>query len=224
MCVADLLTQLFGVRVDEVSRAVEVTQNGGWWTLPSMDPLDEPAAWRHALSGDGEAFGRLFDAHGGRVFRHARRLTSDHHDAEDVVAAAFLELWRKRRDVRMVNGSVLPWLLVTATNLSLNQRRGRRRHQALLDRLPRHREERSGDGRLQPEDPEVDPNLVTSIRGLSNVDQQLLALVALEGFPLREAAEALGLSEQAARSRWQRVRRRLAADHTQDSLALALES
>jgi RNA polymerase sigma-70 factor (ECF subfamily) len=205
----------------EVSCGVEVMQNGGGRTLPCMDPPDEPAAWRRALAGDGEAFGRLFDAHSGRVFRHARRLTSDRHDAEDVVAAVFLELWRRRRDVRMVNGSVLPWLLVTATNLSLNQRRGRRRYRALVDRLPRHREGGSGDGRLQPEDLDVDPNLVTSIRGLNHVDQKLLALVALEGFPLREAAEAIGLSEQAARSRWQRVRRRLAADYTPDSLSLS---
>lgn len=188
-----------------------------------MDPLDEPAAWRRALAGDGEAFGRLFDAHGGRVFQHARRLTSGRHDAEDVVAAVFLELWRRRRDVRVVNGSVLPWLLVTATNVSLNQRRGSRRYRSLLDRLPRHSEEGTGDRPLQPEDLDVDPNLVASIRELKHADQQLLALVALEGFPLREAAEALGLSEQAARSRWQRVRRRLAADYTPDSLSLALD-
>lgn len=102
-----------------------------------MDPFDESVAWRRALDGDGEAFGRLFDAHSARVFRHARRLTSDVHDAEDVVAAAFLELWRRRRDVRTVNDSVLPWLLVTATNLSLNHGRGLRRYRSLLDRLPR---------------------------------------------------------------------------------------
>lgn len=45
----------------------------------------------------------------------------------------------------------------------------------------------------------------------------------MEDYPLRAAAAALGLTEHAARSRWQRIRRRLAHDHTHDSLALAVE-
>lgn len=184
-----------------------------------MDALDEAAAWRRALAGDGEAFGCLFDAHCARVFRHVRRLTSGVHDAEDVVAAAFLELWRRRRKVRLVNDSVLPWLLVTATNLALNQSRGQRRYRALLDRLPRHGEEGPGPAAPHAEDLAVDPELLDSIRALRRTDQELLVLVALEGVPLREAAEVLGLSEQAARSRWQRVRGRIATDHARGPLA-----
>lgn len=192
-------------------------------TFQAVDPLDEPATWRRAVDGDGEAFGRLFDAHSGRVFRHARRLTTGVHDAEDVAAATFLELWRQRRKVRMVNGSVLPWLLVTASNLSLNHGRGMRRYKALLDRLPRHRDEEAQAGGLLPEDLDVDPELLASIRALGNVDRQLLALVALEDYPLREAAQALGLSEQAARSRWQRIRRRLATEHPPGPVAFAVD-
>jgi RNA polymerase sigma-70 factor (ECF subfamily) len=188
-----------------------------------MDPLDEPAAWRRALAGDGNAFGRLFDAHSGRVFRHARRLTDDVRDAEDVTAAAFLELWRRRRNVRIVNESVLPWLLVTATNLSLNQRRGLRRYRTLLARLPRNSGEGCEATGLLPEDLDVDPELLASIRALNPLDQKLLALVALEDVPLREAAEVLGLSEQAARSRWQRLRKRITADYTPPG-ALAVAS
>jgi RNA polymerase sigma-70 factor (ECF subfamily) len=62
---------------------------------------DEPL-WRRSLDGDGDAFGRLFDRHRARVYRHACRLTATRHDAEDVVASAFLELWRRRGDVRLV--------------------------------------------------------------------------------------------------------------------------
>ena len=54
----------------------------------------------------------------------------------------------------------------------------------------------------------VDPLLLTAIRDLPALDQQLLALVALEGYPLADAAIALNMSTQAARSRWQRIRRR----------------
>lgn len=89
-----------------------------------MTSLDEAATWRKAVAGDGDAFGLLFDAHQHRVYRHALRMLRDRHDAEDVLAATFLELWRRRDAVRPVDGSVLPWLLVTAGNLSLNQARG----------------------------------------------------------------------------------------------------
>ncbi|WP_344676995.1 hypothetical protein [Tessaracoccus defluvii] len=36
-----------------------------------------------------------------------------------------------------MNGSVLPWVLVTATYTARNVGRSRKRHRALLDRLPR---------------------------------------------------------------------------------------
>ncbi len=190
-----------------------------------MNTRDEAATWRSAAAGDGEAFGRLFDAHQGRVYRHALRLTGNVHDAEEVVAGAFLELWRRRRSVRVVENSVLPWLLVTTGHLALNHGRGMRRYRALIARLP-HAEPNAAaaeDLALSRADLDVDPGLLSAIGALSSTDQHLLALVALEDYTLRAAAEALGITEQAARSRWQRVRRRLAHDRTFDPLALVLE-
>lgn len=202
-----------------------MTQNRAVRTFPGMNQTDEAVTWQRAVAGDGDAFGRLFDAHSGRVYRHALRMTGDVHDAEDVVAAAFLELWRRRRNVRVVDGSVLAWLLVTTGHLALNQGRGLRRYRAFLDRLPRGEQlvDAAEAQALASVALDVDPGLLAAIRSLSAADQQLLALVALEDYPLRTAAEALGLTEQAARSRWQRIRRRLARDHTPDSLALVAE-
>lgn len=175
-----------------------------------MNSRPEGEDWSAALKGDGPAFGRVFDAAHPRVYRHARRLCASIHDAEDVTAGAFLELWRRRDKVTLVEGSVTPWLLATTTNLALNQRRGLRRYQAFLARLPRTEAatedaaETALAGALG-----VDPLLLTAIRDLPSLDQQLLALVALEGYPLADAAIALNLSTQATRSRWQRIKRRL---------------
>jgi DNA-directed RNA polymerase specialized sigma24 family protein len=77
---------------------------------------------------------------------------------------------------------------------------------------------------MQRSELDLDPALIAAIKGLSSTDQHLLALVALEDYTLRAAAETLGITEQAARSRWQRVRRRLAQDHIPDPVALALEN
>lgn len=206
-------------------KLVRATQNWHVRTSPGMTMFDEAATWRLALAGDGDAFGRVFDAHQQRVYRHAFRMVSDQHDAEDVLAATFLELWRRRHAVRVVDGSVLPWLLVTAGNLSLNHGRGLRRYRVFLNRLPRSEEfvAPAETQALSQLDLDVDPALLATITSLNVTDRQLLSLVALEDYPLRAAAEVLGLSEQAARSRWQRLRRRLAQQHTPDSLTLAVE-
>ena len=45
-----------------------------------------------------------YDRHRDRVSCHAYRLTGNHHDAEDILASAFLKLWRRRNAVRMVEG------------------------------------------------------------------------------------------------------------------------
>ncbi len=166
--------------------------------------------WRRSLDGDGQAFGRLFDRHRDRVFRHAGRMAETRHDAEDVVASAFLELWRRRADVRLVDGSVLPWLLVTATNVGRNAARGTRRYRQFLEQLPR-----AGD---QPDVAEValdthalgvGTELRAGLRALKTTDACLFVLVALEGYEVTAAAAQLGLSVPAARARLHRVRAQL---------------
>jgi RNA polymerase sigma-70 factor (ECF subfamily) len=172
---------------------------------------EEHADWDHVLAGQADAFGNLFDRHRDRVFRHGCRFVDTREDAEDVLALAFLELWRLRKRVRLVDGSVLPWLLATTTNVALNHRRGVHRYRRFLARLPESAPaEDAAAESMRAVDVDVDPLLLEEIKHLSAIDQRLVALVAFEGFRLREAAAALGLSVDAARSRWQRIRRRLA--------------
>ena len=183
---------------------------------------NEEALWRRSLDGDGEAFGVLFDRHRDRVFRHACRLAQTRHDVEDVVASAFLELWRRRTEVRLVEQSVLPWLLVTATNLGRNTARGTRRYREFLERLPRAPEQPDvADVALGTHALGVDARLRTGLRLLSKTDVHLFVLVALEGYPVAAAAEQLGLSVSAARARLHRVRTKLREqldDHTPQGL------
>src|ERR1700712_5601389 len=150
---------------------------------------DETALWSRARSGDGRAFAALFDAHRDRAFRHALRLVASAHDAEDVVAAAFFELWRRRDAVPVVDGSVLPWLLVTTTNLARNSGRGLRRYQAAIDRLPRSQDlvdpAETAQERIARE------QLLAAGRALGEQDAALVLLTALEGSTPTEAAAAV---------------------------------
>ena len=177
--------------------------------MPAVVDSDE-ALWRRSLGGDGEAFGALFDRHRDRVFRHACRLVLTRQDAEDVVASAFLELWRRRADVRLVDRSVLPWLLVTATNFGRNTARGTRRYRRFLERLPRAADQPDvAEVALGTHALGVDARLRAGLLALNKTDAQLFVLVALEGYPVAVAAEQLDLSLSAARARLHRVRTRL---------------
>lgn len=169
--------------------------------------------WTSALAGSGEAFAQVFDLHRDRVYRHAMRLNGNVHDAEDVTAGAFFELWRRRTDVALVEGSVLPWLLVTTTNLSRNTARSLRRYRALIDSLPRSTTARSaGEIALeQLEEAQAAQRVREALRSLSKADAALIALTAFEGFSPAEAGAALGISDGAARTRLHRARARAAS-------------
>lgn len=184
-------------------------------TLRGVRVTEEPSEdvdWGRARQGDGEAFGRIFDCHQERVYRHALRLTADPHEAEDATAMAFLELWRRRADVRVVSGSVLAWLLVTTTNIVRNAVRARRRYQNFLATLPREHN--------APDVAELafgtllsggDQQLAAALRALPPMEAQMVSLVLLDDLALGDAAEVLGTSPGAAKSRLHRARVRLRA-------------
>lgn len=185
---------------------------------------DDGHLWSRSLAGDGDAFGVLFDRHRDRVYRHAYRLAQNRPDAEDTSAAAFFELWRQRAKVTLVQGSVLPWLLVTTTNCALNVRRATRRYDALLKKLPRTPDaEDSAVTYLQGSVlDDVDGRLATALRALKPVDLKLITLVALEGYDISAAATILQLSPGTAKTRIHRARQRLREQLPDPSLARPL--
>lgn len=173
----------------------------------------ESELWARSVDGDSAAFGELFDKHRDRVFRHAFHLIGDVHDAQDAAATVFLELWRRRKHVRVVDGTILPWLLITTTNTCRNIQRAARRYRAFIDALPRDPNPRSAEEELLRHQPlhALDEPLVVALRRLSPTDMQLFALVNLEDYPISQAAAVLGLSSTAAKTRLHRCRVRLRA-------------
>ncbi len=161
--------------------------------------LTDAACWARALEGDGAAFGEIFDRHRDRVFRHSLHLVPNAEDADDIVATVFLEAWRNRHRVRFVEDSMLPWLLVVATNASRNVARSTRRYRAVLRRLP---------------PPSAEPDLAerfdagpaeAAYAKLSAAHRQVVALCVLAGLTEAEAAEALGVPRGTVKSRLSRA-------------------
>jgi RNA polymerase sigma factor (sigma-70 family) len=161
--------------------------------------------WQEALAGNGESFAVVFERHQHRVFRHSLALVPELDDAKDVVAVAFLEAWRKRSTVRFVDGSLLPWLLVTATHAAQNISRSSRRYRSLLERVPP-----SGDA---PDPAELvdDGPAVAALGALSENHRTIVTLCIIEGLTLAEAARLLRIPVGTAKSRLHFAKAALAA-------------
>lgn len=168
---------------------------------------DDQALWSRSLKGDADAFGLLYDRHYDRVFRHAYRLCDQSHDADDVTASSFFELWRLRGRVRLVDGSILPWLLVTTTNVARNYGRALSRYRRLLTSLPRALDApSSSDESLRGEMGEEATQALAILNGL---DLKLVSLIVFEEYSIAAAAAVLELTPAAAKSRMHRARQRM---------------
>ena len=175
--------------------------------------------WHLVLAGDSRRFGIVWDRHHDRVFRHLIASGNTASGAEDLTAAAFLELWRRRGAVRFVDGSLLPWLIVTAQNVSRNAARAKRRYERFLAALPAPSVTPDPADLIADRDHEHLITLREAIAAARPDDATLLAMTALEGFTIREAAAALGLTESAAKMRLTRLRRRLKTAVTSQPLS-----
>lgn len=163
-------------------------------------------------NGDPNAFRELFDEHVRSVYNHAFRLTENWAVAEDVVSLTFLEAWRLRERVDVhVDGSLRPWLLGIATNVTRNVRRAARRHAVTLARLPKQQAEPDfADevaGRI--DDRERTALVRKALAALGKAEREVLALCVFSGLDYAEAAEALGVPVGTVRSRLSRARQRL---------------
>ncbi|MFE0178317.1 RNA polymerase sigma factor [Streptomyces sp. NPDC059002] len=162
--------------------------------------------------GDADAFGELFDAYARSVYNHAYRLTGDWAQAEDIVSLTFLDAWRLRDRLDAEGGSVRPWLLGIATNVTRNTRRAARRHAAAVARLPR--DEVVADfaevvaGSL--DDREQLALVRTALASLRRAEREVLALCVWSGLDYAAAARALGIPVGTVRSRLSRARAKLA--------------
>jgi RNA polymerase sigma factor (sigma-70 family) len=177
-----------------------------------VPPSDTPL-WTAGAEGDEVAFGQLFECHARAIYNHAFRLSGSWSVAEDVTQTTFVTAWRRRRDARLVDGSVLPWLLVIATNAARTEHRSRRRWHALLRRVPPEAE-----GTPDPADEVADRlrdeqrmrELLALVRKLPRAEREALALCVWSGVAYPQAAAILGVTEGAVRSRVSRARARLA--------------
>ena len=179
---------------------------------PNTGGEDDLALIELVLAGERRAFEPLVRKHERRVFRIALAVLGNVEDAEDAMQDTFVKVFRHldqfRRESRFTT-----WLIRIAVNASL-QKRQARKLSVSLDESP-HVESRSLPGRFEPwtADPEklhgkreIRQLVERAIQDLPPIYRETLILRDIEEMSAEEAAEALGITVPALKSRLLRAR------------------
>jgi RNA polymerase sigma-70 factor (ECF subfamily) len=160
-----------------------------------------------AAHGDSAAFDALYRRHVTVVYRHAYSLLGTRREAEEIAQDVFVTLWNKIASVRIVDRSLLPWLLTTSRYLCLNRRRALARNNArvhvdglsVLPPDPMSVEDRVRNRALREA-------IDDALAGLSDEDYTVYLLCIEEGLTYQQASLAMGVSHGAVRNRLARLR------------------
>lgn len=178
---------------------------------PATEVADDVELLTRAQAGDRVAFADLYDRHVRPVYWQAYSVVRDGSEAEEVTQDVFVTAWRRIRAITPVDGSMLPWLLVTAryTALNAHRRAARRASRSIDDDLPAGADssvEREVEAAL------VRAEIDKAVAALAPNDRRLYELCVEGDRTYQQAARELGVSHAVVRNRLHRLRTRLRAD------------
>ncbi len=156
-----------------------------------------------AQTGSQDAFAQLARRYVDVVYSAARRqVRNDAHAAEDITQAVFLLLARKARAIP-TDRPLSAWLLRVTAYCAANARRKQDR-QKLYERRSAMAADTSKQGGRSGDDPDwelLSPLLDQGISKLPAADRDAVLLRFIEKKSLRQIAEVLDISEEAAQKR-----------------------
>jgi RNA polymerase sigma-70 factor (ECF subfamily) len=160
---------------------------------------DEAVLVQRAIGHDAEAFGRLYDMHLDRVYRHIFYRVGNEQDAEDLTQQVFLKAWQAIDRYKKMTSPFIAWLMTISHNLVVDFYRARyKRDKAYLEADITVDE--SVPGPEQVTEARFDQQQVRrAVLQLPRDQQHVILLRFVEGFRNAEIASILGKSEGAIR-------------------------
>lgn len=171
-----------------------------------------------AREGDHEAFSRLMDSCGDKIYLFSRRMCGNPEDAEDILQETFLTAFGKLDEFRG-EGTLKSWLFKIASSHCLKRRRLRagepKDHLPVEELTPEVlRPIAQGPSLTSVTEAQLDALLRAELseeidRAIDELPPEyrmVLLLRDVEGFSTRETAELAGLEEGAVKSRLHRAR------------------
>lgn len=153
-----------------------------------------------------DAFRALYQFSYADLLKFVQRRTEP-VNAEDVVAEAFLVVWRRFSEVPANESDARAWVFGITRNLMLNAQRGEQRRQALGVRLAETTPDSFSTSHADLVSSRIDLGRAWTL--LSEVHQEALGLAVFENLTAPQAAKVLGISPVAFRLRLTRARRAL---------------
>lgn len=139
-----------------------------------------------------DAFERLFDGFGARVFGLARRIVRDPSQAEEVAQEVFLEIWRRASRFDASKGSATSWIMTLTHARSVDRVRSA---QAATDReakVAHASTEREVDSVVEAVEASFERKAVRRCLGaLTDLQRESVTLAYYSGYTYREVAELL---------------------------------
>jgi RNA polymerase sigma-70 factor (ECF subfamily) len=184
-------------------------------SVPSQErardvPDDKELLARH-VDGDPEAFGEIVRRHRDRLWAVAVRTLGDREEAADAVQDALISAYRAAHSFRG-QSAVTTWLHRITVNACLDRaRKAASRRTSLTDDTERL------DSLLEPheaadvpaERQDLNRQIFIALAQLPPEQRAALVLVDMQGYPVAEAADVLGVAVGTVKSRCARGRARL---------------
>ncbi|MFC1958583.1 RNA polymerase sigma factor [Chloroflexota bacterium] len=150
-----------------------------------------------AIDGDANAFGRLYDMHIDRVYRHVYYRVGNVADAEDLTQQVFIKAWQAIHRYKKTASPFLAWLIKISHNL-------------VIDFYRSNKSETYIDFDVVATKPDMGPEHLAeahfnqqqirqAILKLHGDQQQVILMRFIEDFSYAEIAASLGKSEGAIR-------------------------
>lgn len=150
-----------------------------------------------AISGDPEAFARLYDIHMDRVYRHLYFRMAKVEEAEDLTQQVFLQAWQSIRRFKRTNSPFIAWLMTIAHNLIVDRHRSKKAPGGFP--IPLEMDVEDHDRGIDPEwyaQARLDQAMVRqALKKLKPEQQYVIAMRFLENFDYSDIAAAMGKTE-----------------------------
>lgn len=167
----------------------------------------EELEWINAArDGDRQAFARIVERYWDRLYRWLFHLTRDRHQAEDLVQETFLKALAGLKSFQP-GTNFRAWLYRIGHNNFVNLKRANRVSQAVPETL-------SDEAHPAPELAAQREALQLVAEAVANLPEEYRSAILLrtdEGMSFREIAEALAITEETARWRVFKARKKLLA-------------
>ena len=148
---------------------------------------------QRAVEHDAEAFGRLYDMHVDRVYKHIYYRVGNEADAEDLTQQVFLKAWQAIHKYKKTASPFVAWLMTISHNQVVDFYRTRKNKVHLEAEVladgPASRPEQTAETSFEQQ------RLRSAISQLGGDEQQVVILRFIEGLEFAEIASIMKKKE-----------------------------